>query len=223
MVHRYSAKTKQHHITRRARLSPGAPPRRCNGVSLRPHLHTAPPCDRTLSHTGCPVSYGRGIFSGFVFFLRPSNHPWLLRCWLNMLRFYSQRDAPLFPSWAGPLVLSGSAAEVVRHQGSLALCCVFVYVCVGSRIRSSSDAPGGARCFSSGNEFRVSASLENPGRRNRQQAADGTGPTFSERSGTGPDPVLQCLGLQGTKVSGGVGHPIHSSAVSPQPYVVAVS
>ena len=136
MVHRYSAKTQQHHITRRARLSPGAPPRRCNGVSLRPHLHTAPPCDRTLSHAGCPVSYGRGIFSGLFSFLstdcllrtRPSNYPWLRRFWLNPLRYYSQPDASLFQSWAVPLVLSGSAAEVVRHQGSLALCCV--YVCV---------------------------------------------------------------------------------------------
>ena len=40
---------------------------------------------------------------------------------------------------------------------------------------------------------------------------------------TGPEPVLQSLGLHATEVAGGVGHPIHSSAVSPQPHIVAAS
>ena len=43
------------------------------------------------------------------------------------------------------------------------------------------------------------------------------------RCRTGPKPVLQSLGLQATEVAGGVGHPIHSSAVSPQPHIVAAS
>ena len=39
----------------------------------------------------------------------------------------------------------------------------------------------------------------------------------------GPEPVLQCRRLQATKIVGGVRHPVHSRAVSPQPHVTAAS
>ena len=51
-------------------------------------------------------------------------------------------------------------------------------------------------------------------------------PEFSPNSWwrrTSPKSVLQCLGFQATEVARGVGHPVHSSAVSPQPQVMAAS